>query len=205
MLNKQYMPQMQNLPQYGPQLQTQYNRPRTAKSVKVPLTGVYDRNGNPVLNTFVKIPHFTKYDASRINNFYKNKNQSPNPNRKLIFGAIGGLVNTATSAVGLGNVVPGGQAGEEGNGAMGAAVGIGAAGAGMAARKARKEQFYFDKTRLELQTNMQIFRRDYLDLEYTTLRESNRHAAKINGLLSALENNLVYRLNSRLLEMIDAT
>lgn len=191
--------------------QMQYNNLQPQPQLqKVPLTGVYDKNGNPVPNTFVKIPHFTNYDASKITNFYNQ--QSPNPmnqaqpkgGRKLIFGALGGLANTVSGALGMGEVIPGAGSGTE-SGAMGAAVGIGAAGAGMAARKARKEQFYFDKTRIELQINMQIFRRDYLDLEYTTLREANRHSARINGLLSALEKNMVYRLNSRLLEMIDAT
>lgn len=194
---------------------------------KIPLTGVFDKNGQPVQNTFIKVPEVNPgLDASQINNYMNNQNPNfinqkipqqfgpnqgpPKKNRKLFFDAIGGLVSSATKSVsGLLGSPSGGEDGQ-GSGVLGAlatpggGVGMAAAGAGMMARKARKEQFYFDKTQLELQTNFQSFRSEYLELEYSTLRECNIHSAKINGLLSSLEKNMVYRLNSRILEMIDA-
>jgi len=194
----------------------------------VPLTGVFDRNGNPIKNAFVKIPDNQRQaiDAMEMNklntpsqksiaqpqilnlppnqniDLQKIKNLPPNdPHRKLFLDAIGGLASSVTG--GVGDAI-GGVTGAVGGMSAGTAVGIGAAGAGMAARTARKEQFYFDKTKIELEMNFETFRREYMDYEYTELRNCNRVSARINGQLSALEKNLVYRVNNRILEMIDA-
>ena len=134
------------------------------------------------------------------------KNLAPNdPRRKLFLDSITGALGSVTGAVtgGVGDAI-GGVGGALGGMNAGTAVGIGAAGAGLAARKGRKEQFYFDKTKLELRMNFEDFRREYMDYEYTELRNCNRLGARINGQLSALEKNLVYRVNNRILEMIDA-
>lgn len=199
------------------------------KMNNVPLTGVFDRNGNPIKNAFVKIPENQKkaLDAAQMNNFL---NPTPNPSipqtrvqtpmtpqspnlqqlnnlppgsqkRRLFLDSITGALGSVTG--GVGDAI-GGVGGALGGMNAGTAVGIGAAGAGMAARTARKEQFYFDKTKIELRMNFEDFRREYMDYEYTELRNCNRLSARINGQLSALEKNLVYRVNNRILEMIDA-
>jgi hypothetical protein len=194
------------------------------KMDNVPLTGVFDRNGNPIKNAFVRIPENQKQamDAAEMNHFLNPssanssptpmatqpqnlqnlKNLDPNdPKRKLFLDSITGALGSVTG--GVGDAI-GGVGGAIGGMNAGTAVGIGAAGAGLAARQGRKEQFYFDKTKLELRMNFEDFRREYMDYEYTELRNCNRLSARINGQLSALEKNLVYRVNNRILEMIDA-
>lgn len=203
-----------------------------SKMDKVPLTGVYDRNGRPIQNAFVQIPDTQKQilDAVKVNAFLNppvvansritqapmptaslqqnvqelNNLAAGDPKRKLFLDSITGALGSVASSVtgGAGDLL--GSAGGAIAGApTGALVGVGAAGAGMAARKARKEKFYFDKTRLELQMNFEDFKKEYMEYEYTELRNCNRISARINGQLGALEKNMVYRVNNRILEMID--
>lgn len=204
----------------------------------VPLSGVFDKNGNPLQNVFMDIPDSDKKqlekkevqpletaknlevtkEVNMSNNLETETKASPspenedtsssedlkssnnnldlsnlkkkieeikalpadNPKRKLFLDAIGGALSTP-----------------------GAAVGVGALGAGMAARTGRKEQFYFDKTKIELDMNLQNFRSDYLEYEYTALRDCNLYVSRIDGRLESLQNNLVYHINNRVLEMID--
>ena len=129
------------------------------------------------------------------------------PKRKLFLESLGGALGSVTGGVGnmIGGVT-GAVTGEDGGGGIstGAVVGIGAAGAGMAARKARKDKFHFDKTQFELKINFEEFRKQYVDFEYYELVQCNRLSARINGSLSSIEKNMVYRVNNRILEMIDA-
>ena len=145
-------------------------------------------------------------ERNRQKNILKQKSLTSNdPKRKLFLGAIMGGLGDAAGAVtgGVGDLV--GGAGEAVGGASpGAVLGVGAAGAGLAARKARKDKFHFDKTQLELGINFEEFRKQYIDFEYSNLRECIRETSRINGNLSSMEKNLVYRVNNRILEMVDA-
>ena len=176
---------------------------------------MYDKNGIPVQNAFIQIPQKQKeeIDAGAMNNrlnvnpnFFNNVNKNNIQNnvsnlnainntdqnkRKLFLDQIGGLLGSANES--MGGALPG------------VAVGVGAAGAGMAARQGRKDQFYFDKTKIELDTNFNEFKKEYTDYEYSELRRININAARLNGSLNCLEKNLVYRVNNRILEMMDLT
>ena len=167
------------------------------------------------------IPHFTQNNlpqttlpknntplSTREQNIKKLNSFKPNdPRRKLFLDSITGALGSVTGGVGdmIGGAA-GAVTGEDGNGGIstGAVVGIGAAGAGMAARKARKDKFHFDKTQFELKINFEEFRKQYVDFEYYELVQCNRLSARINGSLSSIEKNMVYRVNNRILEMIDA-
>lgn len=164
----------------------------------VHLQEVYDKNGNPIKNAFLKLS-----DSQKKSLHSKNiKSKKKDPKRKLFLDSITGALGAVTG--GTGDLI--GGAGEAVAGApTGALIGVGAAGAGMAARTARKEQHYFDMTKVQLKTNFEDFRRDYLDYEFTELRECNRVSARINGQLSQIEKDLAYRVNSRILELIDHT
>ena len=197
------------------------NNSSIPKMESIPLTGVYDKNGNPVKNAFVKIPEAQKkiLDAAEMNSVLQKttasstennssslikelqdiKNLPKNdPKRKLFLGAIAGAVTG-----GAGDAI-GGAADMVGGMSPGAMVGVGAAGAGLAARTARKEQHNFDKTKIQLEMNFERFKDEYIEYEYTQLRECNIVSARVNGFLSSIEKNLVYRVNNRILEMIDA-
>ena len=196
------------------------------KMTNIPLSGVFDRNGNPVKNAFVKIPESQKkiLDAAQMNSIIKTDNSIPiqesqsnltfnkelqdiknlsqnTEKRKLFLDAITGGLGAVTG--GAGDLI-GSAAGAVGGASPGAMLGVGAAGAGMAARTARKEQHNFDKTKLQLEMNFEMFKNEYMEYEYTQLRECNIVSARLNGTLSSIEKNLVYRVNNRILEMIDA-
>ena len=167
-----------------------------SKMTNIHLKEVYDKNGHPIKNAFIKISNSKKkaLKAARIKSKILKQKKTKKSKRKLFLGALTG---------GLGDMI--GGAGDAISGApAGAVVGVGAAAAGMAARTARKEQHYFDITKVQLQTNFNDFRKDYLDYEFTELRECNRVSAKINGMLSTIEKDLAYRVNNRILEMIDS-
>ena len=200
------------------------DKPSSPKMESIPLSGVFDRNGNPVKNAFVKIPESQKkiLDAAEMNSVLAKETPTPSsdktsnfikelqdikqlpqndPKRKLFLGAITGGLGALTG--GVGDAI-GGAADAAGGVSPGAMLGVGAAGAGFAARTARKEQHNFDKTKLHLQMNFEMFKKEYMEYEYTQLRECNIISARLNGQLSSIEKNLVYRVNNRILEMIDA-
>ena len=175
---------------------------------EVELTGVYDKNGNLLKNVYVKIPkqESNTFDASLINAAQPDTQSQTNNNkgnRHLFLGAItgalgsmggdlGGLANSAGSALGLGD-----------NAGGGLALGAGAAAAGAVARAARQEQHYFDVTKVQLQTNLVEFQGAFNENEYTELRKINIVASRTIGMLSSLEKGVTYRINSRMVEMID--
>lgn len=189
---------------------------------KVMLTGVYDKNGNPIKGAFIELSdekkkelenkhnnqiqqQFQNNNAMNMTPNYQNfqqmntqqqminqqqmnniSNSNQNPNRGLF---LGGLVDAVGGGGAAGGLLAGGAA----------------LGAGAAAGAARKEKFYFDKTKLELKLNFYDFQKDFIDYEYTELRNIIRETSKLNGGLSAMSKNLVYLINNRILDIITMT
>lgn len=114
---------------------------------------------------------------------------------------MGGLTGGLTSLTGGANKLLGT---EEGSAAGGIALGVGAAGAGMAARKGRQQKHHMEVMKISLRMNFYSFQKELTNTEITELQNINRVSARLNGLLNSLEKNLIYRVNNRILEMMDA-
>ena len=193
----------------------------------VPLSGVYDKNGKPLNGVYMQIPKDDKQaldasqlkasvpitsirqkpadptppslesstqdatpsldDGESVSAFKRHleeiKNLPPDdPKRKLFLDSLNDSLGGALPGIG---------------------VGVAAAGAGMAAGEARKQEFYFQKTKYEYRLNLEAFRIEYNDSEYTLLRECNLYASTCNGKVESMLNNFTYIINNRILEMID--
>lgn len=175
------------------------------KQETISLSGVYDRNGNPISNAFIKVPVNSNgsIDASTLANAAQiSGNSAAKGKRGLMLGGLMGAVSG-----GLGSMTGGANqllGAEEGSAAGGIALGVGAAGAGMAARKGRQQEHYMEVTKITLRMNFYGFQKELTDTEITELQHINRTSARLNGLLNSLEKNLIYRVNNRILEMMDA-
>lgn len=175
------------------------------KQETISLSGVFDRNGNPINNAFIKVPLNPNgsIDASTLANAAQiSANNAKQGKRGLMLGNLMGAVSG-----GLGSITGGANkllGAEEGSAAGGIALGVGAAGAGMAARKGRQEKHYMEVTKITLRMNFYGFQKELTDTEITELQHINRLNARLNGLLNSLEKNLIYRVNNRILEMMDS-
>jgi hypothetical protein len=145
-------------------------------------------NMTPNNQNFQQINNQQQYmNQQQMSNSINNATSlNQNPNRGLF---LGGLVDAVGGGGAAGGLLAGGAA----------------LGAGAAARAARKEKFYFDKTKLELKLNFYDFQKDFIDYEYTELRNIIRETSKLNGGLSAMSKNLVYLINNRILDIITMT